>query len=413
MKLDELKNKRILIAGYGREGRAVEEFLKNNVPTAFYKIADDKTHPENFKDQSTFDFAIKSPGVPASKVTIPYTTGTNIFFANINSENTIGVTGSKGKSTTASLIHHILKSTGKDVRLAGNIGNPLISELNNIYSSETIFVCELSSYQLADIQYSPHIAVVVSLFPEHLDYHGNLEKYYAAKENIIKYSKLHDYFIYNPRVKELKSWINKTKAKAIQYQADFIPESKNLIGEHNQDNIRAAITVAYLFHITNRQISEALESFLPLPHRLENTGTYKGITFYDDAISTTPESTMAALSSLKNVKTIFLGGTDRGYNFHELAAALKKSGIESIVLFPESGAGIEKELNAIMNYNPVILHTNDMEKAVQFAYTHTPKGSICLLSTASPSYSNWKNFEEKGDLFQLYVKNYGNEKTNS
>src|SRR3989344_4562405 len=173
MKLEALKNKKILIVGYGREGQAVAEFLKKHVSTSSFKIADDKIHPENFGDQYKFDFAIKSPGVPAWKVTIPYTTGTNIFFANINSENTIGVTGSKGKSTTASLIHHILKSTGRDSRLVGNIGAPLIAELSNEYSPETIFVCELSSYQLADIGYSPHIAVAVSLFPEHLDYHGN------------------------------------------------------------------------------------------------------------------------------------------------------------------------------------------------------------------------------------------------
>jgi UDP-N-acetylmuramoylalanine--D-glutamate ligase len=286
-------------------------------------------------------------------------------------------------------------------------------ELLKEYSAETIFVCELSSYQLTDIQYSPHIAVVVSLFPEHLDYHGNLENYYAAKENIIRFSRLHDYFIYNPRVAELKSWIMKTKAKALQYQADFIPESKNLIGAHNQDNIRAAITVAHLFHVSNKQISEALETFTALPHRLQNIGTYNGITFYDDAISTTPESTIAALEALKNVKTIFLGGKDRSYNFHNLVAVLKRKGIESIVLFPDTGSEIAKELEATMNYNPVILHTNDMEKAVQFAYTHTPEGSICLLSTASPSYSIWKNFEEKGDLFQLYVKQYSHEKTNS
>ncbi len=409
MKLEELKNKKILIVGYGLEGKAVEEYLKVNIPGLSYAIADDKLSPENFQKQKEFDLAIKSPGVPAGKVTIPYTTGTNIFFANVNSEQIIGVTGSKGKSTTSSLIHHILKTAGKNVRLAGNIGHPLVSELMLKHPTDMIYICELSSYQLADIHYSPHIAVVVSLFPEHLDYHGSLEKYFEAKQNIIRFSKINDYFIFNPRFNELHTWKKLTKAKAVPYEVDFIPTTPILPGAHNQDNIRAAITVTHLFNISNNQISDALKTFTPLPHRLQNIGTFSGITFYDDAISTTPESTIAALEALQNVKTIFLGGTDRGYDFHKLAIMLKVKNIRNIVLFPDTGIKIATELDSLMNYNPNILQTKDMGKAVQFAYDNTPKGSICLLSTASPSYSLWKNFEEKGGMYQLYVKNHAHE----
>lgn len=409
MKLEELKNKKILIAGYGKEGKAVEEFLKKVFPNIIYDIADDKTHPENFKKQSEFDLAIRSPGVHPAKLAIPHTTSTNLFFANINSPLTIGITGSKGKSTTSSLIYHLLKSAGKDVRLAGNIGHPLVSELLLKHQANMIYICELSSFQLIDIQYSPHIAVAVSIFREHLDYHGSFEVYMEAKQRIIKFSKLNDYYIYNPRFQILSTWSRLTKAKAIPYEVDFIPKIGALPGEHNQDNIRAAITVAHLFSISNDEITTALKNFQPLPHRLQNIGTFYGITFYDDAISTTPESTIAALETLENVRTIFLGGTDRGYDFKKLARMLQSKNVENIVLFPESGAKIALELEEIMNYNPNILKTTDMGQAVEFAYNHTPKGAICLLSTASPSYSLWKNFEEKGGMFQLYVRHYVHE----
>jgi UDP-N-acetylmuramoylalanine--D-glutamate ligase len=201
-------------------------------------------------------------------------------------------------------------------------------------------------------------------------------------------------------------------AESKPYETDLIPES-HLLGEHNKDNIRAAITVCRLFDITDNEVKVAVASFKPLPHRLELVGTFNGITFYDDAISTTPESTMAALQSIPNVKTLFLGGENRGYNFVELVQMLKHQQITNIVLFPNSGDAIKEEIKKDSEYKPKILETNDMEKAVQFAYAHTPEQSVCLLSTASPSYSVWKNFEEKGNMFKTFVTQYAYEKKNS
>ena len=172
-----------------------------------------------------------------------------------------------------------------------------------------------------------------------------------------------------------------------------------LIGRHNLENIKAAIRVARLMKIPDAAIKKAIQNFKPLPHRLEFVAEKKGIRFFDDAISTTPESTIAAIKALKNVDTIFLGGEDRGYDFQELEKILRKYKIKNIVLFPNSGKRI---LKSRKGFN--ILETKSMPKAVAFAFKHTEKGKICLLSTASPSYSLWKNFEEKGDEFQMAVK---------
>jgi UDP-N-acetylmuramoylalanine--D-glutamate ligase len=178
------------------------------------------------------------------------------------------------------------------------------------------------------------------------------------------------------------------------------------LGEHNKDNIKAAISVAREFGIKDDIIKLAVKAFKGLPHRLEFVGEFKGIKFYDDAISTTPESTIMAIEALKNVDTIFLGGQDRGYNFAQLEKVIKKYKIRNVVLFPNSGNNIIKNKKS---FN--VLETKSMEEAVEFAFEFTKKGSICLLSCASPSYSLWKNFEEKGDQFKKFVLEYGsNEK---
>ncbi len=378
----------VLLLGYGKEGKAARKYLEN----VKVGVADEKLGKQYLKKQADYDLVVKTPGIPKELVTRPYTTGTNIFLSKI--QNTvIGVTGSKGKSTTASLIYEILKSGGKKVKLLGNIGEPMLSYQPK---KDEILVVELSSYQLDDIDYSPQVAVVTNLFPEHMNYHGSAEKYYQAKKNIIKQA---DYFIYNSQQKILSNWTKGFLGEAISYNKKVNYKS-NLLGQHNQQNIQAAVAVGKLFKVGEKDIKKAISKFKGLPHRLELVGEYQGIKFYDDAISTTPESTIKALESLNNVRTIFLGGEDRGYDFKELEKALKKHKVKNIVLFPDSGKRI---LKSKKGFN--ILETSSMRKAVEFAYKNTPQGSICLLSTASPSYSLWDNFKEKGSEFVKLVRN--------
>lgn len=397
--------KNILILGYGKEGKTSEEYIKKNYPNLKIGIADEKLDKNYLKKQKEYDLAIKTPGIKKELIKIPYTTATNMFFAKIreSGNKTIGVTGSKGKSTTASLIYSILKAAGKNVKLMGNIGNPMLEALLHPIEKDEIFVLELSSYQLDDAEFSPNIAVLTNLFPEHMDYHRGTANYYDAKKNIIRFQNENDVFVYNENDARLVVWARDARAKKVKFvDKKFLNNIKSpLVGEHNKKNMCAAIATAKELGVSDETIKQAVEKFCPLPHRLEFVGEFKNIKFYDDAISTTPESTIVAIKALKNIGTIFLGGKDRGYNFLQLEKIIRKNRIRNIVLFPESG---KKILRSRKGLN--ILETKSMEKAVKFAYEKTKTGKICLLSCASPSYSLWENFEEKGDSFQYFVKKY-------
>jgi UDP-N-acetylmuramoylalanine--D-glutamate ligase len=398
----------VALIGYGKEGKATEEYIKTRWPKIQIEILDKKTGGEKYLEkQENFDLAIKTPGTtPLDRIKIPRVSATNIFFSEI-SNFTIGITGSKGKSTTASLIYEIIKSTGRPCRLLGNIGNPMLGALKNI-TREEILVIEFSNYQLEDISYSPNIAVVTNLFPEHMDYHGTAENYYQAKKNIINFQSADNWFVYNPKSAKLKKWAKKSRSRKVPF-AQKLPLKDSdipLIGAHNKEDIKAAISVARILKIQNAAIKKAIKDFKPLPHRLEFVGEFLGIKFYDDANAAIPESAIAAIKSLPGIGTIFLGGEDRGYDFSDLEKTIKRYKIKNVVLFPDSG---ERMFRTNNNLN--IFKTQSMEEAVKFAYGNTKKGSTCLLSTASPSYSLWRNFEEKGNQFQYFVKKYGNKQS--
>ncbi len=387
------------IIGFGAEGKITNKYLQQYHKNLKISILDKKLDKNYLQKQNKYEFAVKTPGIPKQKITIPYTTATNIFFSSIRNF-TIAVTGSKGKSTTASLIYEILKTAKIKSQLLGNIGKPMLEILlKKHFCSKQIFVIEMSSYQLDDFKYFPNIAVITNLFPDHLDYHQTLENYYNAKFNITKNQTSNHFLVYNGKNKILKQWAKKTKAQSFDFSLINFNYKTNLIGEHNKENIKAAICTAKLLKIPDKYIKQAIQKFKPLKYRLENIGTYKQITFYNDAIATTPEATIQAIKSLPKIGTIFLGGLDRGYDFSELEKLILQKNIKNIVLFPQSGDRIFKN-----NKNLNILRTNSMKQAVKFAYENTPQNSICLLSTASPSYSLWENFEQKGKEFNKWVK---------
>lgn len=372
---------KVLILGYGREGKVTETYLQRFYPHIQTGAADQKDGPDYLDKQADFEVAVKTPGIPRRYLRIPYTTATNIFFSRV-SQTTIGVTGSKGKSTTASLIAAMLDSGGKKVELLGNIGRPMLGALLTDTSPDTIFVLELSSQQLEDAAASPNVAVITTLFPEHMDYHGSVEAYYAAKMNIAKFQTRRDIFVQD--------------RPEIPVPDHDIP----LLGEHNRQNIRAAVAVARQVGVSREAIARAIREFKPLPHRLEFVGEFRDVKFYDNASSTTPESTVAALKTLPRVETIFLGGLDRGYDFQELAAEMQKAGIRNVVLFPNTGSRIKALLPSTMN----MLETRSMEAGVRFAYQETAPGKTVLLSASSPSYSLWTNFDEQGREYQKWIK---------
>jgi len=419
MKLDELKNTRILILGFGKEGIDNFKFLRKIFPKKVLGVGD---RSENVKCQMPnakkvkwhlgknylkalkhYDIIIKSPGIPIHlpEVEKAYKKGeitsqTEIFFDNCPGK-IVGVTGTKGKSTTTALIYQILKAEGLRVHLVGNIGKPV---LNLLFSStpKDIYVYELSSHQLYSLKKSPQVAILLNIYPEHLDYYKNLQEYAGAKANITLHQTERDYLVFNSENKFVSEIAKKSKAKKIP-----------ISGRPYLQNIEAAKAVAKIFKISEKIVERAIKKFKPLPHRLEFVGKYKGITFYNDALSTIPETTIAALDSLgENVQTIFLGGYDRGISFLNLAKRILKSKIKNIILFPTTGTKIWKEIvkeaKKIKKILPRHFPVNNMKEAVLLAYKNTKKGKICLLSTASASFSIFRDYKEKGNLFKKYIK---------
>lgn len=420
MKLSELKDKKVLVLGLGREGMDNLKFLRKMFPKKILGIADKNSKLKNQKSKlkkvrwhfgedylkaiKDYDIIIKSPGIPP-KIIAPFvtekqkiTSQTEIFFENCPGK-IIGVTGTKGKSTTASLIYQILKQGGLRAHLVGNIGKPVLSLLFKA-KPDDVYIYELSSHQLYNLKKSPQIAVLLNIYPEHLDYYKDFKEYAAAKANITLYQNKNDYLISNPRDKIVSKIAKKSKAKKIP-----------IGGKYYSLDREAAKAVGKIFEIPSKVISRAIREFKYLPHRLELVGTFKGITFYNDALSTIPETAILAMESLgKRVQTIFLGGYDRKIDFKKLArSVLKQKNIKNVILFPTTGEKIWKNILKLARGRGVPKHffVENMKNAVKLAYQHTKKGKICLLSTASTSFSIFRDYKEKGNLFKKYVKKYG------
>jgi len=448
--LDNLKRdwleKNILILGFAREGRDNLAFLRKIFPEKIIGIGDrsdfKKLEKESqqliksderinlylgknyLKNLDKYDIILKTPGIPfhlkelklAKKRGVIIVSQTSIFLENCPG-TIIGITGTKGKSTTTSLTHNILKEAGLKTELVGNIGTPVLSFLFKAKEKD-IYVYELSSHQLFDIKKSPAIAVFLNVFPEHLDYYRNFKEYALAKGNITRFQNKNDYLIFNAKNKIVKEIAKKSKARKIDLNSlklekiikiNDIP----LKGEFNLQNVKAASAVGKILGLNNKSIAKGIRKFKPLPYRLEFIGQYKEINFYNDALATIPEATIAALDALGNdVQTIMLGGFERNIDFSKLAGRIFKSKIKTAILFPTTGPkiwqAIEKKFKkARTKKPPVSFFVDNMREAVKISYQKTEKNKICLLSTASSSFSIFKDYREKGDLFKKYVKKYG------
>jgi UDP-N-acetylmuramoylalanine--D-glutamate ligase len=440
MRLEKLKNKRILILGFGREGRDTFEFLSKIFPEKTFGIADkDKNCKlritnyelrkirwhlgENYlKALKDYDVIIKSPGIPVHLPEVErafkegkITSQTEIFLENYRGK-VVGITGTKGKSTTASLIYKVLKEGGLKVHLAGNIGKPVLNYLNSSKENE-IFVYELSSHQLYNLKISPHVAVFLNIYPEHLDYYKDFKEYLMAKANITLWQTENDFLVYNFKDKNVKKIAEKSRAKKIPIK-NYSNILKNIgikkmpfNGEFYGLNIACAIEVGKIFGVKKEKIKRAIERFKPLPHRLEYVGKFKGIEFFNDSLSTIPQTTIAALDSLgEKVQTLILGGFDRGLDFKELAREVLKRKIKNLILFPTTGERIWREiLNFVKDDSqlPRAILVQNMKDAVKIAFEITEKGKICLLSPASPSFGIFRDYKERGNLFKKYVRYYG------
>lgn len=451
----KFQNKKIAVLGYGREGKSSLQFLlKIGVQPKNVTILDGAKkieglaesfgilnqifgiNPEfnmvfgdNYLDKlKNFDIIIKTPGISLYNHKIyPYknkiTSQAQIFFDYYQGK-IIAVSWTKGKSTTVTLIYEVLKAAGKKVQLIGNIGNPVLDHLDIQHpesQQDEYVVFEVSSYMLEDLKKTNYISVLLNIYPDHLDRHQGFENYQKAKFSILNGSQ-HNLLRYEIiRVNELEwddfkdyhvSIFGKegiyTYAWGIFYAhgKQVFDDKKILLkGEHNMINICSVLGICDIMQIDTKIVQSVLTIFKWLPHRMENIWIYWGIVWIDDAISTTPESTIQAIKTFgKDIDTIFLGWTDRGYVFDELAKTIIAHKIRNVVVFPDSGAKIVQSIKKYDAGEIKIFKTDDMKAAVKFAYEYTKDHKICLLSTASPSYSLWKNFEEKGNMFQKYIK---------
>jgi len=457
VRLNTLKEKKVLILGLGREGESSFKFLRKLFPNKTIGLADKKNFqqlPKNIQkllknDRRVklylgeryldsirkYQIIIKTPGIP-KKLLIPYlnknhilTSQTEIFFENYR-DQIIGITGTKGKSTTASLIYKILKNGGKKAVLLGNIGKPAFSFFDPLSFFEkkkikNLFVFELSSHQLQDLKISPRVAVFLNIYQEHLDYYQNFQEYLRAKTNITRWQTKNDYFVFNYDFGLLKKLSKTTKAKtipltktnkikkgcylkngAIYYQdVKMVNLSKiPLVGEYYLYNVMAAIAVANIFNISPKIIEKSIKEFQPLKHRLEFVGVFKGIKFYNDSLATIPEATILALKALKKVHTLILGGYDRGQDFSKLIKEIFQSNIRTLIFFPDTGTRIYKLLQNNPKRKIKCFFAKSMKEAVEIAYQNTDKNTICLLSPASASFGLFKDYKHRGNLFKKYVK---------
>ncbi len=421
MKIKELKTKKILVLGFGREGKDTLQFLQAQSIGAVLGVADQisnsawqsakhkrdgktKWHPgKNYlKAIKNYGIIIKSPGIPPKMIS-PFlrkgqivTSQTEIFFDNCPG-TIVGVTGTKGKSTTASMIYQILKKAGFKAYLVGNIGRPALSSLLKA-KPDNYFVYELSSHQLAGLKKSPHIAVLLNIYPEHLDYYKNFEEYARAKANIAKWQKRTDYLIFNTGSRPVRNIARQSKAQKIPIRGKYYELDRN-----------AARAVAKILKIQKTVTETTLKNFRPLEHRLEFAGTAKGISFYNDSLATIPEAAMEALDYLgRNVETLIAGGFDRGVNFDKLAQRIIKSHIKTLILFPPSGLRMAQSISKQKAQKVLSCFVvEDMKKAVALALRNTQKGKICLMSPASPSFGLFQDYRDRGNSFKRAVKASG------
>lgn len=496
-----LAPQQIIIFGLGREGISTYHFLRTFLPNKILWLADEKALPQlgdelqtivkqdhhaHFRqinrdatdslDNISKIVIFKTPG---AKTELPFiqklinrgarlSSNTNLCFEIIDllpqQPLTIGVTGTKGKSTTTSVIHHLLQSNDFPVWLAGNIGKPPLFTLSEILRAEQnkpqqphtyndqsrqqpIIVFELSSHQLRELHTSPQIAVVQNITPEHLDYYPNFQTYQKAKSAITKYQKVKDIVIYNPDFVGAATIAKLSKGKhltftisppsslisckhshfekpivfanqdAIFYQNETVINREHipLIGEHNLLNVMPAVIIGRELGLTNQQIAAAIKSFQPLPHRLEKVVEKNGVLYINDSQATTPEATLAALSSF-NGRTIHLiaGGSDKGVDLQPMVDAVRQHQVKTLLLFPPTGQKIA-ELMAAANQEdqtnskvgqppPAVIQVASMAAAVSRAAAAAQQGDVVLLSPACASFGIFQDYQDRGNQFKKFVR---------
>lgn len=427
--IDYISDKNILILGFGREGKSTYNFIRKYLPDKHITIGGRdsvKIDDENvsydcgegyLESLGNYDLVFKSPGIAFLGVKYPDSTEITCqtdMFLRFSDCATIGVTGTKGKTTTSTLIFNMLKEAGFDACLIGNMGVPVFDYMDG--SANSTAVIEMSSHQLEFTRKSPHIAVLTNVYEEHLDhYEGGFKGYVNAKLNIVKHQNENDFFIFNG-TQGIGEYIdeNSIKSKRIKVFEDtdeFIRSlsklNKNLRGRHNAMDIAFAAAAAECIGADRDAVRRAVENFSGIPNRMEYFGTFGGVDYYNDSIATIPEAVLCAVEAIDNIGTLIIGGLDRGIDYSGFIKSLSELDIDNIVCLPETGHKIADAL-AVIGSKAHVVKVKDLPEGVDFAAKNTPKGKACIMSPAAASYNVYKDFEEKGNHFKQLVKNMGN-----
>lgn len=452
--LEKYKDKKILIAGFETEGKATYKYLNSKGIKADIAdiLSEDEFYQKNPEARNTdskvilgknylgsisdYDVIFRTPGISpltpelisAKKKGVEITSQIKLFM-DLCPAKTCGVTGTKGKGTTSSLIYEILKSSGKDVYLGGNIGVPAITFLDKL-KEDSIVVLELSSFQLMDLRRSPSIAVVLNITQEHLDYHKSKEEYIEAKKSIVRNQGASDFAVVNTDYETSKSfeenisaeifeistknilekgcYINKNneiilKSEAIEEKIASFSELQ-LRGRHNLENVCPAICASYLAGADLTKIKEVVKSFRGLEHRLEFVAEIKGVKYYNDSFATTPETTIAAINAFKEPIVLIAGGSKKGSDYTEMGKIIAEK-VKAAFLIGDTASEIKDKITVVNPNTNIQEGFKDMDDLVTRASNVSKSGDVVILSPGCASFGLFENYKQRGDLFKMAVKN--------
>lgn len=439
--------RRVAVLGAGKEGQSAVSYLLRH--GAKVTVCDAATElPDRWKNQNVafrlgeqeyleglhdFETIVRSPGIPflnphiqqAMRAGSEITSQTKLFLEACPVP-VIGVSGTKGKGTTASLIANMVEQSGRRAWLGGNIGTPFLDFLEHIKPGELV-VAELSSFQLQDLTVSPHLAVMTNLEVDHLDHHRDVAEYHAAKRPLVAFQGRGDVAVLNaddPAVmkeiagegKASKRYFSlKSKADArVEGESVFIKQDEELVevcalsdiqlrGPHNLKNVMAAALASDAVGVAPADMQKAIREYQGLPHHLEVVGTFDGVTYVDDSYATNPTAAIPALESFAEPLVLIVGGHDKGLDYARLAETVRDRPVKAVLLIGEAGERIAGALKTVGS-RAKLVRVNDKFKLVPAARKLASKGDVVLLSPAAASFGMFANYRERGEYFAEQVR---------
>jgi UDP-N-acetylmuramoylalanine--D-glutamate ligase len=421
---EKIGNNRIVILGFGLEGQSTLKYLQKSQLKNEIVIADQNTELANhtlvqglgliagsqyLSELQKDDFIIKSPGIPLKqkRPDLKSHSQTSLFLEYYRNQ-IIGITGTKGKSTTSSMIYQILQNQNKASILVGNIGQPAFNLIEDI-SEEVLIVYELSAHQLQCVEKGPKMAILLNLMPEHLDFFGSKEKYYHSKLNIFKEQSEEDFSFYHEDIEKLVDHLPEVNASHTILKNEYLEYAEDqslkkedlqyLVGSHHLSNIQAIIEWVYYLELDLNRALETIKNFHPLPHRQEYLGNKNGVVFINDSISTIPQSAIQAIKAIGRVDYLILGGLDRGLDYTDLAEFLGSQNFKKVYFLGQAGKSILREIRENLIDIYFKFQWNEKLQDIKDKLLTIESGTV-LLSPAAASYDSFKNFEERGDYFR-------------